>query len=107
APGSDTLFGPPDRMTPIGLRAWIFSSGVSGGHTSEYTDSSRRRRAMSCVYCDPKSRTMMGCWPTARGSGLGVWDSRSGFAVRFGFDVISSRRIPNPRSPIPDYYNEC
>ena len=35
------------------------SAGVSGGQISEYTESSRRRRAMSCVYCDPKSRTMM------------------------------------------------
>ena len=59
APASDTLFGPPDRMMPTGLRARIFSAGVSGGQISEYTDSSRRRRAISCVYCDPKSRTMM------------------------------------------------
>jgi len=56
---SDTLFGPPDKMMPTGFRARIFSIGVFGGHTSEYTDSSRRRRAISCVNCDPKSRTMM------------------------------------------------
>ena len=59
APGSDTLFGPPERMMPAGFRARIFAAGVSGGQISEYTDSSRRRRAMSCVYCEPKSRTMM------------------------------------------------
>ena len=35
APGSDTLFGPPERMMPTGLRARIFSAGVSGGQISE------------------------------------------------------------------------
>src|SRR4029079_8860934 len=69
APASDTLFGPPDRMMPMGLRARIFSIGASGGHTSEYTDSSRRRRAISCVYCEPKSRTMIVSCST---SGFGV-----------------------------------
>ena len=59
APASETLFGPPDRMIPAGVRARILSIGVSGGHTSEYTESSRRRLAISCVYCDPKSRTMI------------------------------------------------
>ena len=58
-PASETLFGPPDRMMPAGRCARIRSSGVSGGQISEYTESSRRRRAMSCVYCEPKSRTMM------------------------------------------------
>jgi len=37
----------------------IRSAGVFGGQISAYTESSRNRRAMSCVYCDPKSRTMM------------------------------------------------
>ncbi len=59
APTSETLLGPPDRMMPAGAHARIFSSGVSGGQTSEYTESSRRRLAISCVYCDPKSKTMM------------------------------------------------
>ncbi len=35
APGSDTLFGPPDRMMPMGFRARIFSAGASGGQISE------------------------------------------------------------------------
>ena len=39
-------------------RSWlIFSSGVSNGRISAYTDNSRRRRAISCVNCEPKSRT--------------------------------------------------
>ena len=59
APASDTLFGPPDRIIPAGERAAILSAGVSGGQISEYTESSRRRRAMTCVYCDPQSRTMI------------------------------------------------
>ena len=46
-------------LVPAGLRARILSAGVSGAQISEYTDSSRRRRAISWVYCDPKSRTMI------------------------------------------------
>ena len=65
APLSATLFGPPDKMIPIGLRLAIVDAGVSGGHTSEYTFNSRRRRAINCVYCDPKSKTMMVWWLTA------------------------------------------
>ena len=40
------------------------SIGVLNGMISEYTDSSRRRRAINCVYCDPKSRTRMVWWDT-------------------------------------------
>ena len=35
APGSETLFGPPDRMMPTGRRARIFSAGASGAQISE------------------------------------------------------------------------
>src|SRR5438309_11960877 len=62
APASDTLFGPPERMIPTGVFSLIFSSGVLNGTISEYTDSSRSRRAINCVYCDPKSRTRMVWW---------------------------------------------
>ncbi len=57
APGSDTLRGPPERMIPIGCRCAIAAAGVLNGTISEYTDSSRRRRAINCVYCEPKSST--------------------------------------------------
>src|SRR5262245_53098790 len=43
-------------MIPSGRRRRISSSGRLYGWISEYTLSSRTRRAMSCVYCDPKSR---------------------------------------------------
>jgi hypothetical protein len=46
-------------MMPAGARARIVSAGVAGGQISECTDSSRKRRAMSCVYRDPKSRTLI------------------------------------------------
>src|ERR1043165_1047175 len=67
APASDTLFGPPERMIPTGFFALSVSSGVLNGTTSEYTDSSRSRRAISCVYCEPKSRTRMVWWATNGG----------------------------------------
>jgi len=47
APGSSTLVGPPDRMMPTGRRRSMSAIGVSNGRISEYTDSSRSRRAIS------------------------------------------------------------
>ncbi len=35
APDSETLFGPPDRMMPAGLRRVISATGVSNGRISE------------------------------------------------------------------------
>src|SRR5947207_12046970 len=67
APVSDTLFGPPERMIPTGFFSLIFSSGVLNGTISEYTDSSRRRRAINWVYCEPKSRTRIVWWDTNGG----------------------------------------
>src|SRR5688572_18762102 len=55
-PASCTLAGPPDKMIAAGSHARIFSSGVVHGRISQYTSSSRTRRAMSCVVCEPKSR---------------------------------------------------
>src|SRR5437870_3803770 len=43
-------------MMAIGSRRRISSNGRLKGSTSQKTDSSRIRRAMSWVYCDPKSR---------------------------------------------------
>src|SRR5258705_3151724 len=67
APASDALFGPPERMIPTGFLAVRVSSDVLNGTISEYTDSSRSRRAMSWVYCEPKSRTRMVWWATNGG----------------------------------------
>src|SRR5882724_11052488 len=43
-------------MMPSGARRSMVASGTSKGCISQYTCSSRTRRAISCVYCDPKSR---------------------------------------------------
>src|SRR5258705_6872643 len=67
APASETLLGPPERMIPTGFFSRILSSGVLNGTISEYTDSSRNRRAINCVYCEPKSRTRMVWWDTNGG----------------------------------------
>src|SRR5262245_48624179 len=60
APGSYTEAGPPDRISPPGRRASSSATGVSNGTISEYTWASRTRRAMSCAYWAPKSRTSTG-----------------------------------------------
>src|SRR5687768_14396376 len=48
--------GPPERMTPLAPKARTSSSLMSHGWISQYTPLSRTRRAISCVYCAPKSR---------------------------------------------------
>src|SRR5882724_8728004 len=53
---SVTDSGPPERITPRGLNARTSSSEISQGCISQYTPNSRTRRAISWVYCAPKSR---------------------------------------------------
>jgi hypothetical protein len=55
-PGSGTDSGPPERTMPLGAKARISASSVSQDRISEYTPISRMRRAISCVYWEPKSR---------------------------------------------------
>src|SRR6185437_16015677 len=56
ASASYTEHGPPDRMIPSGFCARTCSMGAVQGSTTENTFCSRMRRAISCVYCEPKSR---------------------------------------------------
>src|ERR1035437_3491321 len=51
-----TLDGPPDKMIPLGASAAISTAGVSWHRMTEYTLHSRMRRAITWVYCEPKSR---------------------------------------------------
>src|SRR5216684_240392 len=55
--GSYTELGPPESTMPVGSSLRISSSVVVHGRTEEKTCCSRMRRAMSCVYWPPKSRT--------------------------------------------------
>src|SRR5271170_2896965 len=58
---SYTELGPPDKTIPTGSSARISSSFAVHGKTAENTCCSRIRRAISCVYCPPKSRTTIPC----------------------------------------------
>src|ERR1700749_3891717 len=49
---------------PAGRYLLISSRGAVQGSTTEKTFSSRMRRAMSCVYCEPKSRMTIDCSST-------------------------------------------
>src|SRR5580698_110044 len=53
--------GPPERITPRGANARTAASDMSQGWISQYTPLSRTRRAMSWVYCAPKSRIRIRC----------------------------------------------
>src|SRR5690554_2086601 len=57
ASDASTLDGPPESTMPRGAQARIASSGMWQGWISQYTPRSRMRRAISCVYWLPKSRT--------------------------------------------------
>src|SRR6185437_181264 len=56
APGSVVDSGPPERMMPFAPKRAICAGSWSHARISQYTPSSRTRRAISCVYCAPKSR---------------------------------------------------
>src|SRR5947208_7468206 len=60
APSSYTEAGPPESTSPTGRFALSSCTGMSNGTISEYTWHSRMRRAISCAYCAPKSRTRTG-----------------------------------------------
>src|ERR1700722_15789761 len=54
---SYTEDGPPERMIPAGEYLRISSILTVQGRTTEKTFCSRTRRAISCEYCAPKSKT--------------------------------------------------
>src|ERR1700688_2063927 len=56
-PVADSEDGPPERIIPAGECLRISSILELQGRTTENTLSSRTRRAISCEYCAPKSRT--------------------------------------------------
>src|ERR1700733_7212077 len=56
---SYTDHGAPESTMPTGEQLLISSSDAVQGSTTEKTFCSRMRRAMSCVYCAPKSRMTM------------------------------------------------
>src|ERR671923_1487652 len=57
APSAYTDAGPPERIRAFGRRRVTSSSGTWCGRSSLKTPHSRTRRAISCEYWPPKSRT--------------------------------------------------
>src|SRR5829696_2203072 len=57
APSAYTEAGPPERISPRGERRRISSMAIVCGSSSLKTPHSRTRRAISCEYWPPKSRT--------------------------------------------------
>src|SRR5438445_184556 len=62
APASYTEAGPPLKINPRGARRRTSSAAMSPGTSSQYTLASRTRRAISWLYCEPKSRTSTVSW---------------------------------------------
>src|SRR3954453_11417507 len=70
APSAYTDAGPPLRMIACGLRARTCSAVTRWPTSSEEALHSRPRRAISCAYCPPRSKTSTGRSSGARsGSG--------------------------------------
>src|SRR5438874_11532742 len=63
-------------MMPFGFRASTSLSGAVQGSTTEKTLNSRMRRAMSWVYCDPKSRMTM---VEVDAASAAIWESTNLF----------------------------
>src|SRR6478752_7229772 len=57
APSAYTDAGPPERIRPLGRRRATSSAPTWWGNSSLNTPHSRTRRAISCEYWPPKSRT--------------------------------------------------
>src|SRR6185437_12353283 len=91
---STTDSGPPERITPFGANFAISPGSWSHAQISQYTPISRIRRAISCVYCDPKSRMRI----------LSVWMScirESGTGSRESSKAGRGNRFPILDSPFP------
>ena len=69
APSTCTLFGPPDRMIAFGARSFTSAAVMRCGTISEWTFSSRTRRAISWAYWAPKSTTSTVSRPDEVGAG--------------------------------------
>src|ERR1700722_17291082 len=84
--GSYTELGPPLRTMPAGANSLIFSKDELHGSTAEKTCCSRMRRAISCVYWPPKSRTTT---PPRSELGLG-----SCVCMVAPVDIVASLSLP-------------
>src|SRR4051795_9155809 len=83
APSAYTDAGPPLRISPRGWRRRISSSGTVCGSSSLNTPHSRTRRAISCEYCPPKSRTSTSSCATPRSTASAStgWSATTGPAL--------------------------
>src|SRR5215217_3422855 len=88
APGAYTEAGPPERISPFGLRRRTSSTPTWCGSSSEKTPHSRTRRAISCEYWPPKSRTSTSSCATARSSA----SSSTGCSAATGCRSICDKR---------------
>src|SRR5579884_2405518 len=77
----------------MGFCARMSSSETVQGSTAEKTFCSRMRRAMSCVYCDPKSRITIDCVADCAGERVAA----GVVTVQFGRDAGECK----------EYWNRC
>src|SRR5208283_1515977 len=87
-----TDHGAPESTMPTGAQFLISAKGAVQGSTTEKTFCSRMRRAMSCVYCDPKSR-MTTVWVST----LQVWQEAGEHVKNGKVDRIPELFVVIPR----------
>src|SRR5664280_1930342 len=96
---SYTELGPPERIRPRGASARICSIGAVQGRTTEKTLNSRMRRAISWVYCEPKSRmTMVEVSTVSIVNGV-----RRG--TRLGPQTSAWRPVPGAAEDVADFFD--
>src|ERR671911_28454 len=101
APSAYTDAGPPDRISPRGARALISSSETWWGSSSENTPHSRTRRAMSCEYWPPKSRTSTSCEVAARASPPAGRGGTAASDIYSPTSAVSGVSVASPTGPPP------
>ena len=88
-------------MTPSGCIAFSSSTVVSGATSIAYTPASRTRRAISCTYCEPKSRIGMTC-PFSSAGITGTFDCFLSVVI-----VFKPIKVLTKESMIAKIYVSC
>src|SRR6266481_8538741 len=99
-PASCTDSGPPERITAFGFISLKAASAFWNGTISEYTPSSRTRRAISCVTWLPKSTIrILSCAEATEGK-----DSRAGCAAVMASNYATGAALATAQDQWPTFF---
>src|SRR5215204_1786201 len=105
APSEYTEAGPPESTRAAGRRSLMCSKSIVWGRSSAKTPHSRIRRAISCEYCPPKSRTST----SSRAAFGGATSTASDETASVPVTPLAAVGVAGTaaRSVIADCYSRC